>query len=60
LRIRWIRIWFGLIGIEPTELREMAKERGLKLTRGRIVVHYQITEDAVVRLEGLLTDIIKR
>jgi threonine aldolase len=55
-------VWLDLkkVGIEPAELREMAKERGLKLTRGRIVAHYQITEEAVVRLEGLLTDIMKR
>ena len=46
--------------IELAELREMAKERGLKLTRGRIVVHYQITEEAAVRPEGPLTGIMKR
>jgi threonine aldolase len=55
-------VWLDLkkAGIEPAELRGIAKERWLRLTRGRIVVHYQITEEAVVRLEGLLTDIIKR
>jgi threonine aldolase len=55
-------VWLDLkkAGIELAEWREMAKERGLKLTRGRIVVHYQITEEAVVRLEELLTNIMKR
>ncbi|KAF8859763.1 hypothetical protein BDZ45DRAFT_673102 [Acephala macrosclerotiorum] len=54
-------VWLDLkkAGVEVTKLREMAKERGLKLTRGRVVVHYQIADEAVERLEGLMTDIMK-
>lgn len=55
-------VWLDLkkAGIEVVKLREMAKERGLKLTRGRVVVHYQISDEAIERLEGLLTDIMKK
>lgn len=53
-------IWIDLqkVGVEAQNLREMANRKGLKLTRGRIVVHYQIAELAVRRLEDLLTDIM--
>jgi len=44
-------------GVDCVQFREMGKERGLRLTRGRIVVHFQICEEAVVRLETLLRDV---
>lgn len=46
-------------GVDIMKLRELAKERGLKLSRGRIVVHYQIAGEAVDRLEAVLTDAMK-
>jgi len=52
-------VWLDLkkAGIEVERFKEMGRERGLKFSRGRIVVHYQICEEAVQRLEDLLTDI---
>lgn len=47
-------------GIAPEKLRSAAKERGITLTRGRIVVHYQIAEEAVQRLEHLLANLMKK
>lgn len=53
-------LWLDLesAGVDVVKLREMAKDRGLKLTRGRVVVHCQIADEAVERLEGLLTEIM--
>ncbi|KUJ13864.1 aromatic amino acid beta-eliminating lyase/threonine aldolase [Mollisia scopiformis] len=47
-------------GVDVATLKEMAKEKGVKLTRGRIVVHYQIVDEAVERLEAVLTSLMKR
>ncbi|KAE8444337.1 hypothetical protein EG329_000647 [Mollisiaceae sp. DMI_Dod_QoI] len=54
-------VWLDLkkSGVEVLRLRELAKEKGVKLTRGRIVVHYQIADEAVDKLESLLTDLLK-
>lgn len=40
-------------------MRDVAKAKGVKLTRGRIVVHYQISNEAVERLEDVLTTVVK-
>ncbi len=55
-------VWLDLAkaGIDPQRLKEMGKERGLKLPRGRIVMHCQTSAEAVLRLENLLTEIMKR
>jgi threonine aldolase len=54
-------VWIDLnnAGIDPQRLRDVAKEKGVKLTRGRIVVHYQISEEAVRRLEKVLATVIR-
>lgn len=55
-------VWIDLkkAGIEPQRLRDLAKEKRIKLTRGRIVVHYQISDEAVSRLEDVLTTVMQR
>ncbi len=45
-------------GVDVDKFREMGKERGIRLTRGRIVVHFQTCEEAVKILEQLLTDVM--
>jgi threonine aldolase len=54
-------VWIDLkkAAVDPQKLRDVAKEKGVKLTRGRIVVHYQITEQAVRRLEEVLTAVMQ-
>ncbi|KAL6234778.1 hypothetical protein BDW75DRAFT_211462 [Aspergillus navahoensis] len=46
-------VWLDIeaSGIGPNDLAETGKEKGLKLLGNRIVVHYQVSEDAINRLE---------
>jgi threonine aldolase len=46
-------VWIDLkkAGIDPQRLRDAGKEKGVKLTRGRLVIDYQMGEEAVKRLE---------
>jgi threonine aldolase len=48
--------WFDLedAGVSDDEFIELGRERGLKLGGGRLVVHYQISEEAVGRLEDVM------
>ncbi|KAL4885219.1 pyridoxal phosphate-dependent transferase [Aspergillus karnatakaensis] len=38
-------------GLGPNDLAEIGKEKGLKLLGGRVVVHYQVSDEAIDRLE---------
>ncbi|KAI9374844.1 pyridoxal phosphate-dependent transferase [Aspergillus egyptiacus] len=38
-------------GLGPNDLAEIGKEKGLKLLGNRIVVHYQVSDEAIDRLE---------
>lgn len=53
-------VWLNLMkaSVDLQKFREMGKERGLKVTRGRIVIHYQTSPEALGRLEELLTEIM--
>jgi threonine aldolase len=55
-------VWFDLedAGTSDDEFARLGKEKGLRLLGGRLVVHYQISEEAVVRLTELLKEAIKR
>ncbi|PKY07154.1 l-allo-threonine aldolase [Aspergillus campestris IBT 28561] len=46
-------VWLDLesSGLGPNDLAEIAKDQGLQLLGGRIVVHYQVSEEAIARLE---------
>lgn len=54
-------IWLDLeaAGCSPEEFVRLAKEEGLKTSGGRLVAHYQISDDAVTRLERLMDRILK-
>jgi threonine aldolase len=54
-------VWIGLrkAGIDSQKLIDVANESGVKL-KGRIVVHYQISDEAVSRLENVLTTVMRR
>ncbi|KAL2860936.1 threonine aldolase GLY1 [Aspergillus lucknowensis] len=45
----WLDIEASRLG--PNDLAEIGKEKGLKLLGNRIVVHYQVSDDAISRLE---------
>ncbi|KAJ8070877.1 hypothetical protein OCU04_001237 [Sclerotinia nivalis] len=55
-------VWLDLedAGISAEEFRELGKEKGLKLLAGRLVVHYQIGEEAVKKLEEIMKVILER
>ncbi|KAL4799904.1 pyridoxal phosphate-dependent transferase [Aspergillus venezuelensis] len=46
-------VWLDIeaSGLGPNDLAEIGKEKGLKLLGNRIVVHYQVSDDAISRLE---------
>ncbi|KAJ5566618.1 Aromatic amino acid beta-eliminating lyase/threonine aldolase [Penicillium sp. DV-2018c] len=46
-------VWLDLeaSGVGPNDLAEIGKEKGLRLLGGRIVVHYQVSDEAISRLE---------
>ncbi|KAB8231973.1 hypothetical protein ETB97_004789 [Aspergillus alliaceus] len=45
-------VWLNLeaAGLGPNDLAEIGKERNLKLLGNRIVIHYQVSEEAIARL----------
>ena len=49
-------VWFDLeaAGVPTEKFIEMGEQAGLRLMGGRLVVHYQIGEEAVQRLETLM------
>ncbi|TVY86615.1 Aldolase [Lachnellula willkommii] len=56
-------VWLDLadVGSSGTEFVEIAEEHGLRVTsRGRLVVHYQIGDEAVDRLEKVMKVLISR
>lgn len=57
-------VWLDLadVGSSGTEFVEIAKEHGLRVlaSRGRLVVHYQISDEAVDRLEKVMKVLISR
>ena len=55
-------VWFNLedLGLTDAEFAEAGKEKGLRFIGGRLVVHYQISDEAVDRLEDVMKDVMKR
>lgn len=55
-------VWIDLedAGVSNKEFEEMAKKHGIKVLGGRLVVHYQICEDAIVRLQKVMDEIMDR
>jgi threonine aldolase len=55
-------VWFDLeeCGVTEEEFVELGKQHGLRLLGGRLVVHYQISDEAVERLRGLLGIVMAR
>lgn len=53
-------VWLDLedAGISNAEFRELGKENRLKVLGGRLVVHYQISEEAVNTLESVMKEIL--
>lgn len=53
-------VWFDLddIGVSGEEFSAVGKKYGLKVLGGRLVVHYQISEEAVAKLELVMKEII--
>ncbi|KAI7023114.1 Aldolase [Hortaea werneckii] len=54
-------VWFDLdaAGISTNDFIKEGEKVGLRLLGGRLVVHYQIGEDAVARLERLMQAVLK-
>jgi threonine aldolase len=54
-------IWLDLdaAGCSTEEFVELAKEEGLKTSGGRLVAHYQVSDDAVTRLEKVMDRVLK-
>jgi threonine aldolase len=55
-------VWLDLAkeGLSSTEFAQLAAEEGLKAFSGRLVVHYQITDEAVERLGRLMDTVLQR
>lgn len=55
-------VWLDLedANISISDFVDQGKAKGLKLLGGRLVVHYQISEDAVKALEDLMKEIINK
>jgi len=53
-------VWFNLedVGLADHEFAEVGKKHGLRFISGRLVVHYQISDEAVSRLEGVMKEVI--
>ena len=54
-------VWFDLeeCGVSEAEFVELGKQHGLRFLGGRLVVHYQISEEAVERLRGVLERVLE-
>lgn len=54
-------VWFDLdaAGISSKDFIKEGEKAGLRLLGGRLVVHYQIGDEAVVRLENLMKSVLK-
>ncbi|KAG4441158.1 hypothetical protein IFR05_003379 [Cadophora sp. M221] len=55
-------VWFDLddVGISADEFVELAEKHGLRFLGPRLVVHYQISEEAVQRLQVVLKEVVER
>jgi len=55
-------VWFDLeaAGISAREFIAEGEKAGLRLLGGRLVVHYQIGDDAVARLDRLMRAVLKK
>lgn len=55
-------VWFDLetAGWSDEEFVELGKEYGLRFLGGRLVVHYQIGEEAVERLQKVMNAVVER
>ncbi|KUJ08557.1 uncharacterized protein LY89DRAFT_629746 [Mollisia scopiformis] len=55
-------VWFNLddVGLSEDEFVELGKKHGLRLLGGRLVVHYQISDEAVIRLEKVMKEVIEK
>ncbi|CZS99893.1 probable threonine aldolase [Rhynchosporium graminicola] len=55
-------VWFDLddVGIADDEFVELGKKHGLRFLGPRLVVHYQISSEAVQRLEKVLDEVHER
>ena len=55
-------VWLDLeaAGIDGVAFSELGKSKGLKLLRGRLVVHYQISDEAVSRLEEIMKEMLQK
>ncbi|KAL4806336.1 pyridoxal phosphate-dependent transferase [Aspergillus unguis] len=54
-------VWLNIeaSGLGPNDLAEAGKEKGLQLLGNRIVVHYQVSDDAINRLEQVFDSVLK-
>lgn len=55
-------VWFDLesMGIEEKDFIQLGKEQGLRLGGSRLVVHYQISDEAIAKLEKVMRAAIDR
>jgi threonine aldolase len=55
-------VWFNLddVGMSGDEFAALGKEHGLRFLGGRLVVHYQISGEAVAKLEKLMKEVMSR
>ncbi|CAL5867180.1 uncharacterized protein PFLUO_LOCUS1392 [Penicillium psychrofluorescens] len=54
-------VWLDLeaSGVGPNDLPEIGKGKGLQLLGGRLVIHYQVSEEAIARLEQVFDAVMK-
>ncbi|KAJ5427536.1 Aromatic amino acid beta-eliminating lyase/threonine aldolase [Penicillium cf. griseofulvum] len=54
-------VWLDLeaSGVGPNDLAEIGQQKGLKLMGGRVVVHYQVSDEAIARLEQVFDTALK-
>jgi threonine aldolase len=54
-------VWLDLkaAGCTEDEFIERASVRGVRAMGGRLVVHYQVTEEAIERLRGVMEDVLR-
>jgi threonine aldolase len=55
-------VWFDLgdLNLSGDEFVEIGTKHGLRFIGGRLVVHYQISDEAVDRLKGVMKEVISR
>lgn len=55
-------IWFDLgdAGISGTEFVVLGTEHGLRLGRGRVVLHYQVSDEALEKFEEVMKIVLER